>query len=51
MCGELDELQYYAMSSAQANQSRGFNARTAMIPELGHAIHQASIDPIGKLLK
>ena len=51
MWGELDELQYYAMPSAQTIQSRGFNVRTAIIPGLGHAISQASIDPVLALLK
>jgi predicted esterase len=51
MWGELDELQYYVMPSAQMIQSRGFNVRTGIIPGLGHAISQASIDPVLALLK
>jgi predicted esterase len=51
MWGELDELQYYVMPSAQTIQSRGFNVRTVIIPGLGHAINQASIDPVLELLK
>lgn len=49
--GELDELQYYVLPSAQTIQSRGFNVRTGIIPGLGHAINQASIDPVLELLK
>jgi predicted esterase len=49
--GELDELQYYVLPSAQSIQSRGFNVRTGIIPGLGHAINQASIDPVLELLK
>lgn len=51
MWGEQDELQYYVMPAAQAIQSRGFDVRTAIIPGLGHAINQASIDPVFELLK
>jgi hypothetical protein len=49
--GELDELQYYVLPSAQSIQSRGFNVRTTIIPGLGPAISQASIDPVLELLK
>lgn len=49
--GELDELQYYVLPSAQTIQSRGFNVHTAIIPDLGHAISQASIDPVLEFLK
>jgi predicted esterase len=49
--GELDELQYYVLPSAYQIQSRGFNVRTSIIPGLGHAINQSSIDPVLELLK
>lgn len=49
--GELDELQDYVLPSVYAIQSRGFNIRTAILPGLGHAINQDSIDPALNLLK